>query len=208
MRSAMKIAAVGMAMLAVACGGTMRSAPTASSVPPPAADAAQLVAALQRGGYVLFVRHGATDRPQDDAHVVLENCATQRNLSPAGQAEAEAIAAGIKRFHIPIGQVRASPYCRAADTARLAFGYMLLDNDLRPLTDPNAAAHLAAVRRLLATPPLVGKNSVLVGHGDLFRKLTGIELDEADTAVVQPNPAAASWTVYGRIAAQQWAAIR
>ena len=155
----------------------------------PPANAAQLAAALRQGGLVLFVRHAATDRSRDDdAHVVLENCATQRNLSAAGRAQAEGIAAAVKRLHLPIGAVRASPYCRTAETARLAFGYMLLDNDLLPAGSINAKQHLAAVRRQLGTPPLPGHDSVLVGHGDTIKALLGLELEEGETLVVRPAP--------------------
>lgn len=203
-------ATLGCAALALlGCGGRAAAPPPAGAIAPrvlPPVNAAELVRALRGGGYVLFVRHAAS-APGDDGRVVIEDCRTQRNLTAAGQAQAQAIAAAMSRLRIPIGEVRASPYCRAADTARLAFGYMLLDNDLRPLRDGNSAVHLAAVRRLLATPPVPGTNLVLVGHGDTFAKLTGVELGEGDTAVVRPDASGGSWTVVGRIAAGQWSAV-
>ena len=207
MRIWLRLAALAATSIALAaCGG--RTAPAPKLPSPPPGNASELAAALHSGGYVLFVRHAATDRDKDNPRVDIDDCATQRSLSPAGQAQAQAIAAGLKRLHIPIGQVRASPYCRAADTARLAFGYMLLDDDLRPLRDGEAAARLAAARRLLATPPLPGKNTALVGHADSFKKLAGFELGDAEMAIVRPNPDGKNWTLLGRIGPEQWAAMR
>lgn len=204
-----QLAMVAAAVVALAACTTRRGEPP--EVPPaavPPANAAQLAAALRQGGLVLFVRHAATDRSRDDdAHVVLENCATQRNLSAAGRAQAEGIAAAIKRLHLSIGAVRASPYCRTAETARLAFGYMLLDNDLLPAGGINAKQHLAAVRRQLGTPPLPGHDSVLVGHGDTIKALLGLELEEGETLVVRPAPSGGSFALVGRIRAEQWPAL-
>ncbi len=197
------LAALGL----LGCGAKPQAAVRAEPVLPPPVNAAELVQALRGGGYVLFVRHAIADAGEDAAHVAVEDCRTQRNLSAAGRAHAQAISAALNRLRIPIGEVHASPYCRAAETARLGFGYMLLDNDLRPLRDGHADTHLAAVRRLLSTPPVPGTNAVLVGHADTFAKLTGIELAEGDTAIVQPNPTGGSFRVVGRIAAQQWAGI-
>jgi phosphohistidine phosphatase SixA len=212
MRETMRLlwrATLGCAALALlGCGGRAAPTPAAATAPVvlPPVNAAELVRALRGGGYVLFVRHAAST-PGDDGRVVIEDCKTQRNLTAAGQAQAQAIAAAMTRLRIPIGEVHASPYCRSADTARLAFGYMLLDNDLRPLRDGNSATHLAAVRRLLSTPPVPGTNLVLVGHADTFAKLTGVELEEGDTAIVRPDPSGGSWTVVGRITAAQWSAV-
>ncbi|MEO8604362.1 MAG: histidine phosphatase family protein [bacterium] len=209
MRIWVRLAALGIAAIALAaCGSGRRSSVAALQPPPPPGNASELAAALRSGGYVLFVRHAATDRAADNARVNLDDCSTQRALSAAGLAQAHAIAAGLKRLRIPIGEVRASPYCRTADTARLAFGYMLLDNDLRPLRDPNAGAHLAAVRRLLATAPLPGKNTALVGHADTFQKVAGFDLGDAEIAVIRPNQKTGTWTLLGRIGPEQWAAIR
>ncbi len=68
-------------------------------------------------------RHTATDWGEDDEHPVdLSDCDTQRNLSATGRRQARAIGEAIERLDIPIGRVLSSPFCRAVDTARLAFG--------------------------------------------------------------------------------------
>ncbi len=197
---------VGLVLLS-ACGARDDAVPQRPAGPP-AANAAQVAAALRQGGLVLFFRHAATDHGRDDASKVrIEDCATQRVLSAAGQAQARAIGAGLARLRIPIGEVRASPYCRCADTARLAFDYVLLDDDLLPLRDGDAAAHLAAVRRLLSTPPIPGTNVALVGHGDTIEQLAGFELDEGEAAIARPAVGGGSFTLVGRIRADHWAAI-
>jgi hypothetical protein len=103
--------------------------------------------------------------------------------------------------------VRSSPFCRCADTARLAFGYVLLDNDLLPAHGPNTQQHLAAARRQLGTPPLPGRNSVLVTHADTIKALTGVELEEGEALVVRPAPKGGSFAPAGRIRAEQWSAL-
>jgi phosphohistidine phosphatase SixA len=201
-----------MAAALLALAGCKSRQPETAAMPPaavPPANAAQLAAALRQGGLVLFMRHAATDRSrEDDAHVVLENCATQRNLSALGRAQAESVGAAVKRLHLPIGSVRASPYCRAAETARLAFGYVLLDNDLLPATGPNAKQHLAALRGLLGTPPIPHQNAVLVGHGDTIKSLLNLDLEEGEILVVRPAPSGGPFALVGRLRAEQWAAMR
>ena len=201
---AMIVAAV--AMLA-ACKSERPSSPELPPAVPPA-NAAQLAAALRQGGLVLLMRHAATDASRDDAaRVVIEDCATQRPLSALGRTEAEGIATAIRRLRVPIGAVRSSPFCRCADTARLAFGYMLLDNDLLPTHAPNSQQHLAAARRQLGTPPLPGTNSVLVTHADTIKALTGVELEEGESLVVRPAAKGGSFALAGRIRAEQWGAM-
>lgn len=196
----------------LALSGCPSRTPEAPAMPPavvPPTNAAQLAAALRQGGLVIFLRHAATDRSrEDDARVVIENCATQRNLSTLGRAQAESIGAAVRRLHLPIGPVRASPYCRTAETARLAFGYMLLDNDLLPAVGPNAKQHLAAVRRLLGTPPIPRQNTVLVGHGDTIKALLNLDLEEGEMLLARPAPSGGSFALLGRIRAEQWGGMQ
>jgi phosphohistidine phosphatase SixA len=154
------------------------------------ADPIALAEALRAGGYVLYVRHADTQWLHRDAPtVVVEDCATQRNLSGRGREQAHEIGAGLSRLLIPVGEVRSSPYCRCADTARLAFDRVLLDPDLATLSDAsdtNRVARMAALRRLLATLPAPGTNTVIVAHADNFEAVGGPSLEEGEAAVVKP----------------------
>ena len=52
----------------------------------------------------------------------IEKCATQRNLSDRGKQQARKIGALIAARAAPVERVLTSRYCRARETARLAFG--------------------------------------------------------------------------------------
>jgi hypothetical protein len=100
--------------------------------------------------------------------------------------------------------VRSSPYCRCADTARLAFGYLLLDDDLRATADGAGAGRDAALARLLATPPLPGKNTVLVGDSSNLERVAGVALQEGETAIFKPSAAGGTYALVGRVRAERW----
>jgi phosphohistidine phosphatase SixA len=79
--------------------------------------------ALRVGGCVFLLRHAATDPGiGDPPDFDLAVCSTQRNLSPAGRADAQRIGAWFKQNRLTPSAVRSSAWCRCQDTARLAFG--------------------------------------------------------------------------------------
>jgi len=87
------------------------------------ADAGAAWAALAAGGHTLVLRHAATDAGiGDPPGFRLGDCATQRNLSADGRAQAQAIGERIASRGVAIGAVLSSRWCRCLDTARLAFG--------------------------------------------------------------------------------------
>ncbi len=158
---------------------------------PGALGDADLVAALREGGYVIYFRHAATGFSQPDTdRQNLSDCATQRNLSDAGRDDARAIGEGVRALGIPIGDVLSSEYCRTRETAELAFGRVTLTPDLTSrasTTDPVARAErIEALRRLLATPPAPGTNTVLVGHMFNLADATGVAIAEGEAAIFLP----------------------
>ncbi|RPJ37259.1 MAG: hypothetical protein EHM21_18245, partial [Chloroflexi bacterium] len=121
---------------------TATSTQTVAPTPPPGPlCGTAVIEALRSGCYVIYFRHAATDPIPDDANpVVLDDCSTQRNLSAAGQAQAGEIGLAFQRLGIPVGRVLASPFCRALDTARLAFGRVKIERSLENLeTSPDDA---------------------------------------------------------------------
>jgi broad specificity phosphatase PhoE len=166
---------------------------------------ARLLAELRQGGYVFFLRHTSTDFSQDDSRMTsFEDCATQRNLTDKGRAEARALGEHIRRLKIPIGAVLASPFCRTMETARLAFGKARATNDVRggPVTDD--AARYAALKKLLSSKISKNENLVISSHGNPFRAVAGPPyLAEGEIAVVRPE-GSETFSVIARIRLTDW----
>ncbi len=198
----MKRIAAAFAVLALAgCGGA--EAPT----PDAALDPVRLVEALQEGGYVIYLRHAATDRSKDDAGVIdLDDCSSQRNLNDAGRQQARELGRAFRALEIPVGEVRSSEYCRTRETAELAFGRAALEPDLTGFPNDDAPEYAARVRRtkeLLATPPDAGENTVLVAHIKNIEASAGISIDEGELAVFEPL-GGTGYRYRGQVPAAAW----
>lgn len=140
---------------------------------------AALIKELQKGGYVIYFRHGNTAETgeKDVSDADLDNCARQRNLSDAGQSQTKEIGEAFKALHIPTGEVYTSPYCRCIDTARNIFGKGVKSKALHfaiQLRSTERAAITAQLLDLLATVPPAGTNTALVAHTANLQEATGI----------------------------------
>lgn len=160
-----------------------------------AADAA-LVEALRTGGYVLYFRHAQTDWTQSDRSkdAGWASCAParMRQLSEAGRETARQVGDALRRLKIPVGQVLASEFCRTQETARLlGLGEVAVTRALINETHAEHAGGTAALRdaakRLMATPPPKGTNTVLVAHGNVFMLVSDRRPVEAGAAVLRPD---------------------
>jgi phosphohistidine phosphatase SixA len=169
-----------------------------------AQPAPEVLAALRAGGYVLFLRHASTDFSQDDSRMTsFEDCATQRNLTDKGRAEARALGEHIRRLKIPIGEVLASPFCRTMETARLAFGRARATNEVRggPASD---SARYGALKKLLSSKVPNNENLVISSHGNPFHAVAGPPyLAEGEIAVVRPE-GGERFSVVARIRLTDW----
>jgi len=179
-----------------ACGGDRPGPPgsTGSGVPSTLAEQAggrDLIARLREGGHVIFIRHAATEATQDDPRPDLTDPSTQRNLSDDGRDQARQLGRAIRRLRVPVGTVLASPYARTRETAELAFGRDRvrvtrdLLNEAFPGTDDEELA--GKLRRLFATRPPAGQNTVLVSHGFNLQGATGLLVGEGESAVFTPD---------------------
>ena len=190
------------ALVALACAALA----FAQAAPAPL-DGPALLARLRAGGVTLYFRHVATDFSQNDARYVDGDCATQRNLTDAGREDARRIGAEIRRLKIPIGEVRASPYCRTIETAVLIVGRGERAPEARGGPAVAEADRYADLRKLLATPPAPGTVRVVSSHGNPFRAITqSAYLQEGEAAVVAPGPGD-GFTVIGRIPKDAWRAL-
>lgn len=166
-----------------------------------------IVQRLREGGYILFVRHASTDFSQNDARMTsFEDCASQRNLTEKGRAEARALGEQVNRLKIPIGEVRASPFCRTMETAQLAFGKAQATPEARGGQVDDRQRH-EPLRQLLSSRPWPRQNDVVVSHGNPFYALFGPPyLAEGEIAVLKPD-APSGVAIVGRIRLGDWQAF-
>jgi phosphohistidine phosphatase SixA len=191
-----------LALLLVAGSAAAQPAAVPSQELPPA----QLAADLRNGGYVIFFRHAATDFGENDARMKsYKDCGGQRNLTDKGRDDARKIGIAIRALRIPVGRVLSSPYCRAIETAELAFGRAEEVNEVRYGSAAEGPERYAALRVLLATAP-ERANTVIVGHGTPFYALTAMRLAEGEIAVLRPL--GNRFEILGRIKPDAWAGLR
>lgn len=139
-----------------------------------------MLKALKDGGYIIYLRHDRTDTSRSDTDPIdLNDCAKQRPLSDAGRVHARLIGAVFKAIGIPVDQVFASPVCRSDETATLAFPeikhtnpHALVYTLALPHEDLGPAA--SELKKMLATPPRTGTNTVLVGHTTNLKEAAGL----------------------------------
>ena len=80
----------------------------------------QTIKALQDGGHVVILRHGATHADQADTDPLnISNVAKQRQLNDQGRALAREIGEAMRKLKIPVGQVITSQFNRAVETGTL-----------------------------------------------------------------------------------------
>ncbi|GAB5471485.1 MAG: histidine phosphatase family protein [Rhodospirillales bacterium] len=170
----------------------------------------ELVQALRDGGHVVFIRHASTEKDYaDQIDAVMGDCSTQRTLSEAGWQEARDIGDAFARLEIPVGPVVSSQYCRAWQTAELAFGEHVKNGDLNfepaeTYTEAQTAAMRDRVRPHLGTVPAAGENLILIGHDDPFEAATGIYPEPMGVTYVLRPDGSGGFEVLGHIDPTAW----
>lgn len=102
--------------VALALGAGMAGALSAQSL-----SGTALVQALQKGGYVIVMRHASSPRQAPDKeHANPDNVKLERQLDAEGRDSAIAMGKALRDLKIPIGEVLSSPTYRAFETVRYA----------------------------------------------------------------------------------------
>lgn len=151
-----------------------------------------LVDAVRHGGFVLYMRHGATDNRRPDAVALdLKDCNTQRVLNDEGRQQSVAVGRAIRAANLPIGEILHSPLCRARESAQLAFPDRRADLKEEPnllytanLSTAEKQPILATTRHLLSMPVPAGVNRVIVAHAPNMADLIGYFVKPEGTVVV------------------------
>lgn len=156
----------------------------------PAAADERIWELLRAGGQVVLLRHTeTTPGVGDPPGFRIDDCATQRNLSPQGRDDARRLGEALRHRGVRVGEVLSSRWCRAVDTAQLAFERVEVWPELNSTFHDRSRrdAQTDAVRRRIAgfRGP---DNLFLVGHGSNILTLTGLHPAQGGMIVVTPGP--------------------
>jgi hypothetical protein len=171
----------------------------------------ELMREMERGGFVIYFRHGLTNwseklreqRFTTQRRFDLANCASQRNLSEEGRAEARMIRFAMEHMGIPVGRVYASQYCRPAEHVQIVTGKV--PERVFWLTGLGRPETLPRLRERASTPPEPGANVILGDHGDLIYNVTDWVIEEGDAVVFRPEPP--SYKAIAWIRPHEWLAL-
>ena len=135
-----------------------------------ASDLDRLVTAMKQGGYVIVLRHGATNPDQADTDPLhRDNIAAQRLLSAQGREVAARVGDSFRTLGIPLGKVYSSEFNRATETARLVSGKDVTTTpDLTEgglvVSPAENARRAKALKAMASTMPDPGSNTLIVTH--------------------------------------------
>jgi phosphohistidine phosphatase SixA len=185
--------------------------PAAAQIDPGLMDG---IKAMRGGGHVIVFRHGATHADQADTDPLnLANVAKQRQLNDDGRKLAREIGEAMRKLQIPVGQVQTSMFYRAIETGTLlGFGAVTSSADISEggqVVSPNENnRRTAAMRKLAATVPPAGTNTVLVSHKPNIMDAFGrdwFDVREGEASVFRPD--GSGYKLVARIQAADWSKL-
>ena len=172
----------------------------------------RLVTDLKHGGYVIVLRHGATNPNQADTDPFhLENISAQRRLSEQGREAASAVGDAFRKLGIPLGKVYSSEFNRATETAKLVSGKdVTTTRDLSEgglVVSPAENARRAKVlMEMASTAPEPGVNTLIVTHKPNILDAFGADWfnsKEGEASVFKPD-GSSHLVLVARIQAADW----
>jgi phosphohistidine phosphatase SixA len=173
---------------------------------------AKAVAELKKGGYVIVMRHGATNRDQADTDPLNpDNVAEQRELSEKGREQAKQVGEAFKKLGIPLGTVYTSKFNRAVETGKLIGGgavtptFDVTEGGL-VVTPIENDRRTEALKKMIVTAPPVGKNTLIVTHKPNILDTLGkdwFEVKEGEASVFRVD-ASGKPELIARLQAVDW----
>jgi hypothetical protein len=171
-----------------------------------------LLDSLREGGYIFYSRHAEATEGVDQPNLNFQDCTTQRNLSDLGRRQAVLYGEAFRKLQIPVAlPIQVSPFCRAIETAALAFKteniqvdplgydiYRLSGN----LNQTEQARILNDLNAELEDQPPMGSNKVIISHS--FPAGVGLgQISDMGTVVVRPNGRGKGFELVARLSPEE-----
>jgi phosphohistidine phosphatase SixA/plastocyanin len=176
------------------------------------ADLDKLVTAMKQGGYVIVLRHGATNPNQADTDPLhRDNISAQRLLSPQGREIATRVGDSFRLLGIPLGKVYSSEFNRATETAKLVSGKSVTTTpDLTEgglvVSPAENARRAKALKAMASTAPDAGFNTLIVTHKPNILDAFGedwFDSKEGEASIFKPD-GSKDLVLVARIQAADW----
>ena len=171
-----------------------------------AQDDAALWSGLAAGGKVVMMRHAQSEEATAEVSMHLAedgDCSVEQNLSAEGREQAEEIGTRFQEHGVTVDAVLSSEFCRARETAELAFGDYESWNALNlaeTLPASEAEWLIEDVRERIGD--FSGEGTlVMVSHRSNINTITFQQTEPGDMVVVEPDDFG-GFTVLGTIVRQ------
>src|SRR5690348_7994681 len=171
-----------------------------------------LVKALQKGGYVILMRHASSPQQvPDKATANPDNTKPERQLDAEGRATATAMGKAIHDLKIPIGEVFTSPTYRALETVKYAqLGTPMpvpeLGDNGRSMQGGTEAQAQWLRKKITQFPS--GSNTILVTHFPNIRgAFPDLPMVADGEALVYGADGKGGATLVGRIKIEEWPSL-
>ena len=154
---------------------------------PPAIASEEVAWAALRDGAIVLFRHAHAPGGGDPPGFRIDDCTTQRNLDSDGRAQARRMGDRLRAERVSVGVILASEWCRAQETAQLAFtGLVRREPTFNSFfDDPSKEPGLTErAKELLAAWRGPGA-LVVVTHQVNIRALTGLAPGSGEGIVVR-----------------------
>jgi len=119
-----------------------------------------------------------------------------------------AVGEAYRALAAPLGRVLSSPACRCIETAWYASGRAEVTPDLMGLwgatvTEAESAERAAALRRMLATQPAPGTNTVIAAHISNILAAASLSLEEGEALIFRPD-GRSGFRLVARVKGDRW----
>src|ERR1700730_8742752 len=175
-------------------------------------DLGRLVTAMKQGGYVIVLRHGATNPNQADTDPLhRDNITSQRLLSPQGREIATRVGDSFRLLGIPLGKFYSSEFNRATETAKLVSGKSVTTTpDLTEgglvVSPAENARRAKALKTMVSARPDPGVNTLIVTHKPNILDAFGedwFDSKEGEASVFKPD-GSNDLVLVARVQAADW----
>jgi len=175
-------------------------------------DLGRLVTNMKQGGYVIVLRHGATNPNQADTDPFhRDNIGSQRLLSAQGREVATRVGDSFRKLGIPLGKVYSSEFNRATETAKLVSGKEVttspeLTEGGLVVSPAENARRAKALKEMAKTTPEAGVNTLIVTHKPNILDAFGedwFDSKEGEASVFKPD-GSNNLVLVARVQAADW----